>query len=111
MGEWRLRTLPRENMIEGPAPSLLLAEDGRVSGSTGCNQFFGAYSIENDRLIIVDADVTLLACGGPSASPNAMAAQERVFLRVLMGSPRLSLESDALVLRSDEEGDLSFSRP
>jgi heat shock protein HslJ len=53
--------------------------EGRVSGSTGCNRFTGAYKQEATGFRFTPLAVTKMAC------PPPLDAQERSFLRAMEG--------------------------
>jgi heat shock protein HslJ len=79
------------------APSALF-EDGTVSGSTGCNQFTGPYSLDGDSLEIGDLATTLMACEPPRD------ATERAYVDALGLVSTWEVDGEELVL-SDEDGD------
>ena len=62
-----------------PKPQLSLLEDGRLVGTTGCNQITGTYLAEDELVRIVGTGMTRLQ--GP---PEAM-EQERRFVEALEG--------------------------
>lgn len=68
--EWTLTELsgqPVSVPAEGQVPSLRFSQDEeRVSGFAGCNQFFGAYSVEGDRLHLQSIGMTRKSCSPPS---------------------------------------------
>ncbi len=67
------------------------AED-RVSGSSGCNTYFGGYEIENDKLSILEMAHTERAC----LSPEGVMEQEQEYLFIL--SNALSFQADDTTL-------------
>lgn len=98
--QWRL-----ESLIVGDAASsvvgeatLLLAEDGSVSGSTGCRSFGGAYTLEGDELVVTDLVVDQRACDDTSA------AQDGHVLGVLEGPLRVTVSGDAMTLMGGANG-------
>jgi heat shock protein HslJ len=97
---WRL-----ESLITGDAvssvfgePTLLLAEDGTVSGSTGCRSFGGSYTLDGDELEIADLVVDLRACDEQSAG------QDGQVLRLLEGPLRATVSGDRLTLMGGANG-------
>ena len=56
-------------------------QDGQVSGTTGCNRFFNAYTHEGDTLAIMAGGSTLMAC-----FPDVLAEQEAA---ILTGLPQV----------------------
>ena len=98
--QWRL-----ESLIAGDAVSsvfgeatLLLADDGAVSGSTGCRSFGGTYTLEGAELTVADLVVDQRACDGQSAG------QDGQVLEVLSGPVQVSLSGDRMTLMSGANG-------
>ena len=54
--------------------TLLLAEDGRASGSAGCNQFGGPYTLTVDEIRFGAIAMTRMACPGRMDVETAYAA-------------------------------------
>ncbi len=67
------------------------AED-RVSGSSGCNTYFGEYKVEDDKLSILEMAYTERAC----LSPEGVMEQEQEYLFIL--SNALSFQADDATL-------------
>lgn len=45
-------------------PHLVFTEDGRVSGSDGCNSLSGSWRAKDDAVVVSDVASTLMACPG-----------------------------------------------
>lgn len=43
-------------------PHLVFADDGRVSGSDGCNSLSGSWTVDGDAVVVSDVASTLMAC-------------------------------------------------
>lgn len=43
-------------------PHLVFSDDGRVSGSDGCNSLSGSWKADGDAIIVSDVATTLMAC-------------------------------------------------
>jgi heat shock protein HslJ len=71
--------------------------DGQVSGSLGCNQFSGKYSVKGDKITFDQLISTLMACPEPQMS------QETAAFQVLSGTVRFELTDNSLVI-FDESG-------
>jgi heat shock protein HslJ len=95
---WRL-----ESLVWGLGPdgavspaigeaTLLLGEDGTISGSTGCNRFSGGYELDGTTLTAGPLATTRMAC------EEALMDQERAVLDVLDAGP-LELTLDGSTLR------------
>jgi heat shock protein HslJ len=86
------------------AAELLLGEDGRVSGSTGCNRLMSSFDVDGDVLLLGPVATTRMACSDEGAE-----RQERAVLAVL-GSERvgIGLAGDRLVLRAHDGRSLVY---
>lgn len=119
VGEWRVTAYARPNGTLRAAPDdgsmrLVLDDDDRVSGSTGCRLFEGQYSSEVDRILVVPIDITGLPCEGPArrAERLLLAALELAVLwqrdgevlRLTDAQGRSVVELEATVASPDEAG-------
>ncbi|HXH35297.1 MAG TPA: META domain-containing protein [Plantibacter sp.] len=43
-------------------PHLVFSDDGRVSGSDGCNSLTGSWKADGDAIVVSDVATTLMAC-------------------------------------------------
>lgn len=97
---WRL-----ESLITGDAVSsvfgeatLLLAENGTLSGSTGCRSFGGSYALDGDELVVADLLIDMRPCDAESAG------QDGQVLGLLEGPLRVTVGGDRLTLMSGANG-------
>lgn len=74
-------------------PATFRFEDGRVTGTTGCNSFFSDYTIEGNQLTINPGGSTLMAC-----LDEAVTAQEAAVLTGLPQVSRYTQTGDQLLL-------------
>jgi len=88
---WTLDTIAEGDMASTPAApaTLLFSEDGSVSGSTGCNSLSASYDPDTGFGPIA---TTKMACKGD------VMAQETLVLRILGGSPTLTIDGDLLTI-------------
>jgi heat shock protein HslJ len=93
--QWVLSTLNGNAPVDGAQVTLNFGEDGRATGSDGCNRFFGPYTIEKDALTFGPTAGTLMTC------PPALMAQSRDFARALGATKTFALQGGALVLMDD----------
>ena len=77
-------------------PATLQFEGGRLSGTTGCNRFFGAYTLDEDALTLQPGGSTLMAC-----FPEALAQQEDTLLGQFSQVTGYRLDADQLTLLND----------
>ncbi len=108
-GDWRLTALPGPPITvdaEGAAPTLAI--DGaakRISGSTGCNQFFGTAAVGSTSELSLDpSGMTRKAC------PDAVTALESAFLAALRGTTSYRIRGATLELRAGDRVLARFER-
>ena len=98
--EWRLVSLgpigSEQDVIPGTTVTLRLGEDGRASGSTGCNSYGGSYQVRGDNISFSRIAATRRACLDQNANQ-----QEHRFLTVLESANRFRLNSNRLTILSD----------
>jgi len=106
-GEWRLLLQDGEAVPDGVRVTAHF-EDGRVSGSAGCNNYFAEYArSDSGGLRVGPPASTRKLCRGPAD------AVERAYLQALPGVHRYLLEGEQLHLRyrqADTGGELVFGR-
>lgn len=98
--EWRLVSFgPAGNeasLVAGTTVTLKFGEDGRASGSTGCNSYGGTYQVRGDNISFSRLISTRRACLDQNANQ-----QESRFLSALEAASRFRLSSNRLTLLSD----------
>ncbi len=94
---WRLVSLgptgSEENIVPGTKPTLNFGEDGRASGSTGCNSFSGTYTVRGDTISFGRMISTKRACLDQRANQ-----QEQSYLAALEQARWFRLGSDRLTI-------------
>jgi len=80
--------------IAGTQLTAVFTEDGKVSGSAGCNQYNGSYTLDGDKISIGPLATTKMACEEP------IMAQEQAFLAAMQSAATVSVEAGKPVLRS-----------
>jgi heat shock protein HslJ len=86
------------------APALRLSEDGNVTGTTGCNRFFGRYQLDGTSLAIGPLATTRMACD------ELAAGQEAALLRVLSDAAlEATVAGDTLHLSRADGGAITCS--
>jgi heat shock protein HslJ len=88
-------------LVQGTHVTATFGDDGRVTGSGGCNRYFGPYERVGEALRIGPLAGTRMACPEP---PGA-AEQEAAFLAAMERATTWSIREDRLQLR-DAEGAL-----
>lgn len=84
-------------IVDGSTVTMAFDTGGRVSGTTGCNQFTSSYSVDGDALRFSKTATTRRACADP-----AVGEQEHAFLRALESVATMRFEGDRLDLRSKD---------
>jgi heat shock protein HslJ len=90
---WRLTTIEGQAVLEGSKVTATFTNDSRVSGSAGCNGYFGRAQAESGRLSIGALGSTLMAC-----APDGVMSQETRYLAALQASSTYRLSGDELRL-------------
>lgn len=98
--DWRLISLgpagAETEVVTGTTVTSKFGEDGRVSGSTGCNTYSGTYDVRGDTISFGRLISTRRACLDQNANE-----QERRFLAALETANRFRLSSNRLTIFSD----------
>jgi heat shock protein HslJ len=98
--EWRLLSLgptgSEVGVIAGTKVTLTFGEDGRASGSTGCNSYSGTYQVRGDNISFSRLVSTRRACLDQNANH-----QEQRFLSTLEAANRFRLANNRLTILSD----------
>lgn len=107
-GTWSLVEFGQAGSMVAAVGEATINFDGdtdEASGSTGCNSFFGDYSVGGDSISFNQVAATEQACMDP---PGVM-EQEGEFLRILAAVTSFKLEGDELRLISPDS-ELRFTR-
>jgi len=102
---WRLTAIDGrkpEPTAQTGRPVTARFESGRVDGFSGCNQFFGGYTIDGDRIGFAPLAGTMMAC-----APPAMVLEKSVH-GVLAGTVRYAIDGDRLTLTPTTGSALAF---
>ncbi len=98
--EWRLVSFgsagSETSLVAGTTVTLKFGEDGRASGSTGCNSYGGTYQVRGDNITFGRLISTKRACLDQNANQ-----QEQRFLSGLEAANRFRLSSNRLTILSD----------
>ena len=84
---------------EAVAPSLTF-EDGQASGSSGCNQLTGSYTVDGSSLEVAGIAMTAMGCPPPADEV------ERTYMDTLQQTASWRSEGDELVLLDADGGEL-----
>lgn len=89
--EWRPSFFSASDLPPGHHMVVNFAADGKISGSGGCNQFFGAYSVSGHHITIGPIASTRKGCPG-------FIAIESAFFATLSSAKSFVQEGDTLAL-------------
>ncbi len=84
------------SVLGGTRVTAHFGEDGRVTGSAGCNQYFASYEIKGESISIALPGATRRHC----AEPQGAMDQEARFLEALRSAATFRLEGERLALRT-----------
>jgi heat shock protein HslJ len=104
---WMLQTLDGQPLIDVTTITAEFAE-GRISGSAGCNQYFGSYETSGNELTIREIGSTEMFC----MEPEGIMEQEQAFLSALGTVGAYQVEGGQLeMLDADGNVVLTFVAP
>ncbi len=97
---WRVEYIQQRPVIDHSPTQLTFHQDGRISGTAGCNRFAASYTYKQGRLQLSPVGATRMLC-----KSQALNEQEIRFLQALELSKNLYLEEDLLHI-IDASGEL-----
>lgn len=83
---WQIEEVESKKVIDSTNVSIEFGDDGRVSGSTGCNRFMGGYDLTGEGLTLGQMGATMIAC------PDPLMTQERSVLDALEQVRRFDID-------------------
>ncbi len=102
-GEWMIIDIDGSAPIDGSNPTIALSDDGTISGSTGCNNFTGSFTLDGDQLTLGPLATTRKAC------VPELGDQEAAILAVLNEASSLSTEPSTATLTISTDSGASIS--
>ena len=90
---WSLTSLGGKSVLEGTKLTAAFSNEGGVSGSAGCNSYFGRARVEAGSLSVGPLGSTLMACGR-----DGVMEQERLYLASLQAATSYTIRGDELRL-------------
>ncbi len=92
-------------VIEKTDVVIAFSDDGRVSGLSGCNIYFGEYDLSGDTLQIHQIESTQMT------STSEVLNQEKIFFSLLLKTKKYTIENKNCLMLFDESGNpiLSFT--
>jgi heat shock protein HslJ len=70
---WRLVTLEGRDIVAGTHVTATFDDKSRVSGSGGCNRYFGGATVAGDELSVGRLGSTMMYCGAEGVMPQEQA--------------------------------------
>ena len=93
---WQLTSLNGVDVLPNVRMTANFGEDGQVTGSGGCNNYFASYEVEGNDIAIGPAGATMMACPAP------ISEQEAIFFAGLASAATYELQAEQLVLRDGD---------
>lgn len=87
-GEWLLEDLAGRGVMDNIQTTIKFEEDGRLTGSGGCNRYFADYELKGNRIKIGTIGATRKAC------PPAIMNQESLFFKALAEAYRIRFDEE-----------------
>ena len=99
---WLLADLNGEPVQTGTVITAEFNDDGRVSGSGGCNSYNTTYELSRDNIEFGEQIVTtLMAC------PDPVMEQESAYLEALLNATKFEITGDEMVLYNGDGDELA----
>jgi heat shock protein HslJ len=91
---WGLAELNGKQLVPGTVITAVFSSDGKVAGSSGCNQYSGNYTVSGSSITFSGYMVaTMMAC------PQPVMDQETAYLKVLGGAKSYQVSGDQMTLK------------
>jgi heat shock protein HslJ len=105
IGTWRVEVVKGHAVSDKAKTELLLAEDGSVNTTVGCNRIAGKAKIDGDRITFGPMASTMMACLDP------LAQLEASYVATLRATRSFQIEGPKLTFLDNAQTDLIvFSR-
>ena len=96
IGAWMLTSYgPRETLssaLEDVEAGVTFNEDGTVTGTSGCNEFGGSYSVDGNEIAFEEITSTLMLCDTP------LMGQEEAMYQILSETTAFQVEGNTLTI-------------
>ena len=94
---WMLNELNSQTPLPDTAITAEFSEDGKVSGSSGCNNYNTTYEVSGKKISFGEQVAsTMMACSDP------VMQQERDYIEALSSTATFEIVEDVLILYYDE---------
>ena len=99
-GAWKLISFGSADVVSSALADveagLTFNEDGTVTGTSGCNEFGGGYSVEGDQITFKEIVSTLKLCDTP------LMGQEEAMQQVLTETARYQIDANTLTITNND---------
>jgi heat shock protein HslJ len=93
------------SVIAGTRITAVFSDEGRLTGTAGCNQYFAAYTLDSSSLSISGVGSTKMYC----TKPDGVMMQETTYLNALAAAKSYTLDKDRLtLLDANDRGILTY---
>ncbi|MYM64303.1 META domain-containing protein [Pseudomaricurvus sp. HS19] len=96
---WQIESVDSGGIIDNSMITASFPEQGRISGSTGCNRYMGNFVVSGEGAVqVTGMGSTRRAC------PEALMNQESRVLEALQATTQVKMEGSQWLLFLDSEG-------
>jgi heat shock protein HslJ len=98
---WKLTSLATETGMNNTLPNTTITakfDDGNVTGSSGCNRYFGSYQLNKTQIKIGPIGSTLMFC----ADPDGVMTQETSYDLLLLNVTSYAISNNELTLSNSQ---------
>ncbi len=101
---WTLSQIGGAAPVADAVAELSFDSVGGVSGSTGCNRFFGPYTVSGQTITFGELGSTMMACADP------LMQQEQSFFNLMRATTTYSIVDQSLTLSTADGQSLVFTK-
>ena len=103
--KWELLYIRKSTPLGGSMITIEF-EDGEVHGRSGCNSYFGEYTVKGNEISFGMLAATEMAC----MEPEGIMQQEQEYLTFLSEVVTWSVEGEQLILKQEVQDQLTFQK-
>jgi heat shock protein HslJ len=103
--QWELLYIRKSTPLEGSTITIEF-ENGEVHGRSGCNSYFGEYTVKGNEISFGMLAATEMAC----MDPEGIMQQEQEYLTFLSEVVAWSVEGEQLILKKEGQDQLTFQK-
>lgn len=103
--QWELLYIRKSIPLDGSTITIEF-ENGEVHGRSGCNSYFGEYTVKGNEITYGMLASTEMAC----MDPEGIMQQEQEYLAFLSEVVTWSIEGEQLILKKEDQDQLTFQK-